>query len=80
MREEYIKLVWEFRGLNHLQTAKHHVRHLQEFLMNLDKNYPTSVEGTNENYSKAILIVPKSEMIFFRDTLKPHYGELVEEI
>ncbi len=75
---EQIKLIWDFRGQTAAEIAKHHALHLQEFLD--AKNYTTykaEFERITEFIAIAYIVVPKAEMLFFRDALKPHRGEQV---
>ena len=72
-----IKLIWDFRGQAAAKTAEHHEIHLKEFLET--DNYPiktTGFEILNEMYAIAFLVVEEADMIRFRDTLRPHRGEV----
>jgi hypothetical protein len=74
-----IKLIWDFRGHASAKTAEHHEIHLKEFL--IKENYPIQITGfkvINEMYAVAFLVVEEKDMILFRDTLKPHRGEVFE--
>jgi hypothetical protein len=76
-----VKLIWDFKGMTANKIAEHHLIHLSEFLQkenihDIKKGYTV----INELHSIAFLIVNKEDMIFYRDTLKPHRGELVEDI
>ena len=74
-----IKLIWDFRGVAALKTAEHHEIHLKEFL--IKKNYRLQITGfteINDMYAIAFLVVEEKDMIFFRDALKPHRGEIYE--
>lgn len=73
---EKLKLLWDFYGADALEYAKHHEIHLRDFLTMENKTNDCGYEKLNENHSVAYLIVSKSEMLFFRDTLKPHRGEI----
>lgn len=72
-----IKLIWDFKGPDGLETAKHHCIHLTEFAQ-IDKlpydevNY----KELNEMHTIAFVIVDEAYMKVFRDALKPHRGEL----
>ena len=72
-----IKLIWDFRGQAAAKTAEHHEIHLKEFL---DKeNYKLKITGFeifNEMYAIAYLVVEETDMIKFRDALRPHRGEV----
>ena len=72
-----IKLIWDFRGPNGLQTAKHHEIHLKDFIKikATDLNI-TGFEVLNEMHAIAYMVVTEQEMIAVRDALKPHRGQL----
>ena len=72
-----LKLIWDFRGPNGLQTAKHHEIHLKEFIKaeNLNLNI-TGVETITPNHSLAFLVVNEDQMKPIRDALKPHRGQV----
>lgn len=72
-----IKLIWDFKGPDGLETAKHHCIHLKEFAQ-ID-NLPfheVDFKTLNEMHTTAFIIVDESNMKIFRDALKPHRGEL----
>ena len=72
-----IKLIWDFRGLVATKTAEHHEIHLKEFI-NSEKlaiNI-TGFKQINEMHAIAFMVVNEENMIFVRDTLKPHRGEV----
>jgi hypothetical protein len=74
-----IKLIWDFRGPAAEKTANHHEIHLKEFIQIENKTIlATGVEIYNEMYAIAFLAVMESEMIFYRDALKPHRATLYE--
>ncbi|TXD47933.1 hypothetical protein [Polaribacter sp. IC073] len=74
-----IKLLWDFRGEDAKQTAKHHTIHLREFA-DLEKLnfYEIAVLEMNPMLSSAFIIVDEANMKIFRDALKPHRGEIAE--
>jgi hypothetical protein len=72
-----IKLIWDFRGPDALETAKHHTIHLQEFATIEHLHYhQIDVKQLNEMLSYAFITVDEKDMKTFRDALKPHRGEL----
>jgi len=72
-----IKLIWDFRGPDAYETAKHHVIHLKEFATKENLEYHESdVKELNPMLSYAYITVNESEMIIYRDALQPHRGEL----
>lgn len=72
-----IKLIWDFKGHFADKTAEHHEIHLKEFLEKEEyKLKITGFETINAMYAIAFLVVEEKDMIRFRDTLKPHRGEV----
>lgn len=74
-----IKLIWDFRGPGAIQTAKHHVIHLNEYvtLEKIDAPKAESI-SISEFSATAILIVEEKEVAKLRSALKPHRGQLAE--
>ncbi|NQX80988.1 MAG: hypothetical protein HRT66_03195 [Flavobacteriaceae bacterium] len=77
MNQDKIKLIWDFKGEDALEIAKHHCIHLKEFTVNESLDY-TEIDSTkiDANYSLAYIVVSKKDMIIFRDKLKPHRGQI----
>lgn len=72
-----IKLIWDFRGPDALEIAKHHCIHLKEFSEKENLTYhKVASQEIRELYSIAFITVNESDMIVFRDALKPHRGEV----
>jgi len=75
--ERKIKLLWDFRGPDALETAKHHTIHLKEFAA--IENLPfheIDIKELNPMLFAAFIVVNESDMKVYRDALKPHRGEL----
>ena len=75
--ERKIKLLWDFRGPDALETAKHHTIHLKEFAT--IENLPfheIDIKELNPMLFAAFIVVNESDMKVYRDALKPHRGEL----
>ena len=74
-----IKLIWDFRGPDALEIAKHHVIHLEEFAVK-DKLffYEAAITPVNELYCIAYITVKEEDMITYRDALVPHRGEVAK--
>ena len=72
-----IKLLWDFRGPDAKETAKHHTIHLQEFsaIENLTF-HSIDIQEINPMLCAAFIIIDEKDMITFRDALKPHRGEI----
>ena len=74
-----IKLIWDFRGPEALEIAKHHVIHLEEFALKDELFFfETNVEPVNELYCIAYITVKEEDMIKYRDALMPHRGEVAK--
>ncbi|WP_276391620.1 hypothetical protein [Eudoraea chungangensis] len=72
-----IKLIWDFRGLDALEIAKHHDKHLQEFIRKEELSLNISGhQFLNENHSIAFLVVEEKNMLIVRDALLPHRAEV----
>ncbi len=72
-----IKLIWDFKGPEALETAKHHCIHLKEFTQIDNLPYhEVNHETVNEMHTIAFIIVDEINMKTYRDALKPHRGVL----
>lgn len=68
-----IKLIWDLRGPDAEQTAKHHAIHLKEYAdKHLNESNTSGVEKQSEMHSIAYMICDREQMIEIRDALKPH--------
>lgn len=74
-----IKLIWDFRGPEAQKIAEHHCVHLEEFATkeNLDFHEISTTE-ISEMYSIAFITVNEKDMLIYRDSLKPHRGEVAQ--
>ena len=72
-----IKLLWDFRGDDAKETAKHHTIHLKEFaaIENL-QFHEIDIKELNPMLCAAFIVVNESDMKVYRDALKPQRGEL----
>ncbi|QNM85656.1 hypothetical protein H9W90_00595 [Polaribacter pectinis] len=72
-----IKLLWDFRGPDAKETAKHHTIHLKEFttIENLEF-IEIDIQEKNPMLFSAFITVNENDMKTFRDALKPHRGEI----
>lgn len=72
-----IKLIWDFRGPDAIETAKHHTIHLKEFttIENLSF-HQVDIQELNPMFCTAFIVIDEKDMKIYRDTLKPHRGEL----
>ena len=74
-----IKLIWDFRGPEALEIAKHHVVHLEEFAVKEKLYfYETGTNPISDMYCIAYITVNESDMIVYRDALVPHRGEVAQ--
>ncbi len=72
-----IKLLWDFRGPDAAETAKHHTVHLREFATLEGLNfYEIDVKELNPMLVTAFISVDEKDMKTYRDALKPHRGEV----
>ena len=73
-----LKLIWDFRGIDALETAKHHEVHLNEFIKK-DKleSSEAGYEEITDVHTIAFIIVLEKDMIAVRDALLPQRGEYV---
>jgi hypothetical protein len=72
-----IKLIWDFRGPDALEIAKHHIVHLEEFAVKEKLHFHgTGFDPVSDLYCTAYITVNEENMITFRDALMPHRGEV----
>jgi len=73
-----IKLIWDFRGLDAKETARHHARHLKEFAIKERLLFhEIDILEINSMLTSAFITVNETDMKTYRDALHPHRGELV---
>ena len=72
-----IKLIWDFRGPDSLQTAHHYHHHLKESPL-YSPGRKSGVESINETHCIAYLLISETEIPRFRDALRPHRAVLAE--
>ena len=71
-----IKLLWDFRGEDAKETAKHHIIHLKEFATIKNLNFhEIDIQEKNEMLVSAFITVDEKDMKIYRDALKPQRGE-----
>jgi hypothetical protein len=73
-----IKVIWDFRGKESREIAKHHAIHLKEFCEK--ENLPfTDIDFTelSDFYTIAYITIDKIHVNIIRDALKPHRAEVV---
>ncbi|GGW70606.1 hypothetical protein DFQ11_106130 [Winogradskyella epiphytica] len=76
-----LKLIWDFRGPAGQKTAEHHLIHLKEYITinKLDITI-TGVETISDMHSIAYLVVNEADMKPVRNSLKPHRGQVYQEL
>jgi hypothetical protein len=79
MHERIIKLIWDFRGDDSLETAEHHQQHLSDYLKKNGYKDKTGTEKITEDHAIAWLATSETNMIKLRDALIPHRAEVFEE-
>ncbi|HMB62641.1 MAG TPA: hypothetical protein VKN36_06185 [Eudoraea sp.] len=74
-----IKLIWDFRGQEAGETAKHHAQHLKDYIL-AEALGPDNTGYTHFSsmHSIAYMVVDESHMLQVRDALVPHRGELYD--
>jgi len=72
-----IKLIWDFRGPDAKETAKHHTIHLKEFAT-LESLFfhEIAIQEKNPMLFSASITVDEKDMKIYRDALKPQRGEI----
>lgn len=78
--DRQLKLIWDFRGPDALQIAKHHEIHLKEY-QKIEKTpiQSTGYESINNAHAIAFLVVNELNMKPIRDALKPHRGQVYSQ-
>ncbi len=73
-----IRLLWDFRGPDSLETAKHHVIHLKEFA-EIEKLpfIEISIIEQNIYLNSAFIIIFETELSVYKNALKPDRGTIV---
>jgi hypothetical protein len=72
-----IKLLWDFRGPDAKETAKHHTIHLKEFANIENLNFhEINIQEKNPMLVSAFIVVDEKDMKTYRDALKPQRGEV----
>jgi len=75
-----IRLLWDFRGPDSLETAKHHVIHLKEFAEIDSLSFvEASVIEQNKYVNSAFIIISEIDLEVFKNALKPHRITVVVE-
>ena len=70
------KFIWDFRGYDALETARHHAIHLAEFSEkhSLDEEM-SGHKPITEMYATTYMILPENEVEKVRAALRPHREE-----
>ena len=73
-----IKLIWDFRGPAAAETARHHEKHLKEYIVveNLSAN-ETGTSDFSTSHSASYLVVDDGDLEETKNRLQPHRGEYV---
>jgi len=68
-----VKLIWEFRGGDAVEIAKHHAKHLEEFADQKSiSGSESGVETGSKYFSIAFLIVDEKDSEEVINILRPH--------
>ena len=72
-----IKLLWDFRGPDAKETAKHHTIHLKDFATKENLTFhEIDIQEKNPMLVSAFITVDETDMKIYRDALKPQRGEV----
>jgi hypothetical protein len=72
-----LKLIWDFKGPEAEQTARHHLIHLKEYIKNEDLDpITTGIEQVTGSHHLCFIAIDEKQMPVLRDALKPHRGQL----
>ena len=72
-----IKLLWDFRGPDAKETAKHHTIHLKDFATKENLTFhEIDIQEKNSMLVSAFITVNETDMKIYRDALKPQRGEV----
>lgn len=74
-----LKIIWDFRGINSLKIAEHHVIHLKEFA----RTEHLTIENicfkeVSDIHSIAYIITDEAVLHQIKHRLKPHRAEWLE--
>jgi len=80
VKDRKIRLIWDFRGPDALEIAKHHAIHLKEFaeMENLPF-YEVNFTQQNPFLSMAFILINEAELKTYKDALKPDRGTIVTD-
>ena len=72
-----LKLIWDFKGPSSEKIAEHHCIHLKEFAQ-IEKLHFYEIDFIvlSEMHTIAFIIVDEVDMKTYRNSLKPHRGQL----
>jgi len=74
-----IRIIWDFHGNTAEGTARHHLRHLQEFM---EKNnlalIDSGLSSSADFHHLAFITVNEVDVKIVRDALKPHRALVME--
>jgi hypothetical protein len=73
-----VRLIWDFRGPDALETAKHHTIHLKEFA-EIEKlpYYEVDFQQQNSHLAMAFIIIDENNLQVYKNSLKPDRGTIV---
>lgn len=73
---ERIKLIWDFRGADSSEMARHHARHLEQYAaMHTLDDTRCGYESVTDNHHCAWIFIKPENLTTVRDALRPHRGE-----
>lgn len=80
MKKKRLKLIWDFKGPDAENTARHHAHHLNQFAFNENLELVnTDIEKIGEEHFISYMIVMQKEVLKIRDILKPQRAQYTTE-
>ncbi len=74
-----IKLIWDFRGPNSMNTSIHHEKHIKEFFISEKMDLIESgTESSNDFHYFAYAIILVKDLEKIKSILKPNRGKVVD--
>ena len=73
MSHSQLKIIWEFRGGDALETANHHKVHLEDYFRTKKvTHFGIGVEEVSNAYAVAFVIIDRALLQEIKNDLKPH--------
>ena len=70
---EYVKLLWDFYGVDSKKTSEHHLVHLLEFVKSNDINLlDNGVTSTSIDQFSTFIVIEMKKLDIIKNNLKPN--------